>query len=104
MGLKGGLFAWVACIGNTIAYSTHSTLGVAKQKQKHKKQQQRIQVYAERRRALLSTDLGAQMVEYAERTVDDILEANVDAALPYEEWPLDVCVSRVCICSVMGHG
>lgn len=30
------------------------------------------------------------MVEYAERTVDDILEANVDAALPFEEWPLDV--------------
>lgn len=48
------------------------------------------QVYGERRRALLSSDLGPQMVEYAERTVDDILEANVDAALPFDQWPLDV--------------
>ena len=33
-----------------------------------------MQVYGERRRALMATDLSAQMVEYAERTVDDILE------------------------------
>jgi len=35
---------------------------------------QRDRVYGERRRALESDDLSAQMVEYAERTVDDILE------------------------------
>ncbi len=35
---------------------------------------QRDKVYGERRRALLSADLSGQMVEYAEKTVDDILE------------------------------
>ena len=33
-----------------------------------------MQVYGERRRALMASDLSSQMVEYAERTVDDILE------------------------------
>lgn len=33
-----------------------------------------MQVYGERRRALMASDLSPQMVEYAERTVDDILE------------------------------
>ena len=37
---------------------------------------QRDKVYGERRRALESDDLSAQMVEYAERTVDDILEVK----------------------------
>ena len=37
---------------------------------------QRDRVYGERRRALESDDLSVQMVEYAERTVDDILEAR----------------------------
>jgi len=37
---------------------------------------QRDKVYAERRRALLATDLTALMVEYAERTCDDILEVR----------------------------
>ena len=35
---------------------------------------QRDRVYGERRRALESDNLSAQMIEYAERTVDDILE------------------------------
>lgn len=38
---------------------------------------QRERVYAERRLALLAPDLSAKMVEYAEKTVDDILEANI---------------------------
>lgn len=33
-----------------------------------------MQVYGERRRALMAQDLSPQLVEYAERTVDDILE------------------------------
>lgn len=37
---------------------------------------QRDRVYAERRRALLSDDLSPLMVEYAERTCDDILEVR----------------------------
>ncbi len=37
---------------------------------------QRDKVYGQRRRALLSSDLSAQMIEFAERTVDDILEVR----------------------------
>lgn len=37
---------------------------------------QRERVYAERRRALEATDLQAQMIEYAELTMDDILEVG----------------------------
>lgn len=35
---------------------------------------QRDKVYLERRKALMSRDLSRLIVEYAERTVDDILE------------------------------
>lgn len=35
---------------------------------------QRDKVYGQRRRALLSRDLSPQMTEFAERTVDDVLE------------------------------
>ena len=35
-----------------------------------------MQVYGERRRALMASDLSPQLVEYAERTVDDILEVD----------------------------
>lgn len=37
---------------------------------------QRDKVYAERRRALLAADLSPQMIEFAEKTVDDILEVG----------------------------
>jgi preprotein translocase subunit SecA len=37
---------------------------------------QRDKVYGQRRRALLSKDLSKQMLEFAERTVDDILEVR----------------------------
>ena len=35
---------------------------------------QRDKVYLDRRKALVSQDLSPLMIEYAERTVDDILE------------------------------
>merc|ERR1712176_1207980 len=50
---------------------------------------QREKVYSERRRALLATDLSSQMVEYAELTVNDVLEANIDPTSPEESWNLD---------------
>ncbi len=43
---------------------------------------QRERVYSERRRALLTQDLSQQLVEYAERTVDDILEVGCAANHP----------------------
>jgi hypothetical protein len=42
---------------------------------------QRDRVYAERRRALLSTDLTPLMMDYAEKTCDDILEVCVGVGL-----------------------
>jgi preprotein translocase subunit SecA len=42
---------------------------------------QRDRVYGERRLALMAQDLSQKMNEYAEKTVDDILEANIDPAL-----------------------
>ena len=38
---------------------------------------QRDKIYAERRRAVLATSLSQVMVEYAEKTVDDILEVRL---------------------------
>ena len=37
---------------------------------------QRDKVYGERRLALLTKDMSRQMIEYAQRTVDDILEVG----------------------------
>ena len=37
---------------------------------------QRDKVYLDRRKALVSQDLSPLMIEYAERTVDDILEVG----------------------------
>jgi preprotein translocase subunit SecA len=39
---------------------------------------QRDRIYSERRRALLSGDLASMMGEYAEKTVDDILEVRLE--------------------------
>ena len=58
---------------------------------------QRDRVYAERRRALLAEG-GALMAlysEYAERTADDILDANVGAATPPDEWALDALAAKL---------
>uniref|UniRef100_A0A383WI89 chloroplast protein-transporting ATPase n=1 Tax=Tetradesmus obliquus TaxID=3088 RepID=A0A383WI89_TETOB len=56
---------------------------------------QRDRVYAERRRALLSDSLRPAMIEYAERTCDDILEANVDKTADPAEWRLDALAAKV---------
>ncbi|KAL4443549.1 hypothetical protein ABPG75_011286 [Micractinium tetrahymenae] len=56
---------------------------------------QRDKVYAERRRALEAADLTPLMLEYAEKTIDDILEANIPPATPAEEWPLEPLVAKL---------
>jgi preprotein translocase subunit SecA len=56
---------------------------------------QRDRVYSERRRALEAKNLESQMLEYAELTMDDILEANIDASLPQEEWNLEALCAKV---------
>ena len=35
------------------------------------------------------------MLEYAERTVDDILEANIPSNAPFEEWPMDALANKM---------
>lgn len=56
---------------------------------------QRRAIYAERRRVLEGQDLKEQVVKYAERTMDDIVEAYINPDLPPEEWELDKLVSKV---------
>lgn len=56
---------------------------------------QRRAIYAERRRVLEGQDLKEQVVKYAEKTMDDIVDAYVDPDLPSEEWKLDKLVSKV---------
>jgi preprotein translocase subunit SecA len=56
---------------------------------------QRKAIYAERRRVLEGQDLKEQVIQYAERTMDDIVEAYVNPELPPEEWKLDSLVEKV---------
>ncbi len=56
---------------------------------------QRRAIYAERRRVLEGQDLKEQVIQYAEKTMDDIVEAYVNPDLPQEEWQLDNLVSKV---------
>ncbi|KAJ8466166.1 hypothetical protein OPV22_028718 [Ensete ventricosum] len=56
---------------------------------------QRDRVYAERRRALISDNLQLLIVEYAELTMDDILEANISADTPKENWDLEKLIAKV---------
>jgi preprotein translocase subunit SecA len=65
---------------------------------------QRDRVYAERRRALLADDAALRSVyeEYAGRTVDDIVAANVDATVPSDEWELGALAAKMAqYCSAM---
>ncbi|KAI5674850.1 hypothetical protein M9H77_05800 [Catharanthus roseus] len=55
---------------------------------------QRDRVYTERRRALESEDLQPLLIEYAELTMDDILEANVTES-PKESWDLEKLVAKL---------
>jgi preprotein translocase subunit SecA len=56
---------------------------------------QRRAIYAERRRVLEGLDLKEQVVAYAERTMDDIVDAYVNPDLPPEEWDLASLVAKV---------
>jgi len=56
---------------------------------------QRKAIYAVRRRVLEQQDLRELVIEYAERTMDDIVEAYIDPELPSEEWDLERLVSKV---------
>ena len=47
---------------------------------------QRKAIYAERRRVLEGLDLKEQVLVYAEKTMDEIIEAYVNPELPPEEW------------------
>lgn len=56
---------------------------------------QRRAIYAERRRVLEGQDLKEQVIKYAEKTMDDIVDYYVNPDLPSEEWRLDTLVSKV---------
>ncbi|WP_421655708.1 preprotein translocase subunit SecA [Leptothermofonsia sp. ETS-13] len=56
---------------------------------------QRRAIYAERRRVLEGQDLKEQVIKYAEQTMDDIVDAKINADLPPEEWDLQGLVSKV---------
>ncbi|KAL9225051.1 hypothetical protein vseg_001020 [Gypsophila vaccaria] len=56
---------------------------------------QRDRVYVERRRALESDNLETLLIEYAELTMDDILEANVGPDVPKESWDLDKLIAKL---------
>ncbi|KAJ3701427.1 hypothetical protein LUZ61_005132 [Rhynchospora tenuis] len=56
---------------------------------------QRDRVYAERRRALVSDNLQSLIVEYAELTMDDILQANIGIDTPKESWDLEKLIAKL---------
>jgi preprotein translocase subunit SecA len=56
---------------------------------------QRRAIYAERERVLGGEDLREQVLEYGERTMDEIVDAYIEPELPPEEWNLDRLVAKV---------
>lgn len=56
---------------------------------------QRRAIYAERRRVLEGQNLRDRVLEYAEMTMDDIVNAYVNPDLPAEEWDLSSMVNKV---------
>ena len=56
---------------------------------------QRRAIYAERRRVLEGLDLKEQVLQYAEKTMDEIVDADVNPELPPEEWDVGNLVSKV---------
>ncbi|KAL5792054.1 hypothetical protein ACOSP7_000648 [Xanthoceras sorbifolium] len=56
---------------------------------------QRDRVYTERRRALESDNLQSLLIEYAELTMDDILEANLGPDTPKESWDLEKLIAKL---------
>lgn len=55
---------------------------------------QRRAIYAERRRVLEGLDLKEQVVQYAEKTMDEIVDAYINPELPPEEWKLDKLMDK----------
>ncbi|MBE9032247.1 preprotein translocase subunit SecA [filamentous cyanobacterium LEGE 11480] len=55
---------------------------------------QRRAIYAERQRVLEGQDLREQVLEYGERTMDEIVDAYIEPELPPEEWNLDRLVAK----------
>lgn len=55
---------------------------------------QRRAIYAERRRVLEGLDLKEQVIQYAEKTMDEIVEAYVNPELPPDEWDLEKLVDK----------
>lgn len=56
---------------------------------------QRRAIYAERRRVLEGEDLKEQVIKYAEKTMDEIVDYYVNPDLPSEEWDLTTLVNKV---------
>ncbi|MEM9245200.1 MAG: preprotein translocase subunit SecA, partial [Cyanobacteria bacterium P01_F01_bin.153] len=56
---------------------------------------QRRAIYAERRRVLQGEDLKERVIEYAERTMDDVVSAYINPDLPPDEWDLPKLVDKV---------
>jgi len=56
---------------------------------------QRRAIYAERRRVLEGQDLKEQVIKYAEKTMDEIVDYYVNPDLPSEEWDLSTLVNKV---------
>jgi len=55
---------------------------------------QRRAIYAERRRVLQAEDLKDQVIQYAEKTMDEIVDAYVNPELPPDEWNLEALVDK----------
>jgi preprotein translocase subunit SecA len=55
---------------------------------------QRRAIYAERRRVLEGLDLKEQVLQYADKTMDEIVDAYVNPELPAEEWDLESLVNK----------
>jgi preprotein translocase subunit SecA len=55
---------------------------------------QRRAIYAERRRVLEGFDLKEQVIQYAEKTMGEIVDAYINPELPPEEWKLDKMVDK----------
>ncbi|MGB3421776.1 MAG: preprotein translocase subunit SecA [Dolichospermum sp.] len=56
---------------------------------------QRRAIYAERRRVLEGEDLKEQVIKYAAKTMDDIVDYYINPDLPSEEWELEKLVDKV---------
>ena len=56
---------------------------------------QRRAIYAERRRVLEGQDLKEQVIKYAEKTMDDIVDYYINPDLPSEDWDLPKLVDKI---------